>query len=395
MAKDNRLMTLPANVEQVLDWLAKSAVYRADGGVNQGYNWQEQSYPFVYCEITGYAVSSFVCAHRWTQDGRYLDLAQQSARFLIALQDQIKDESIRGAIPHGLTLPDEQVIRQYYSFDVAMCLQGLLDLHADQPSPALLESARGIGNWLITRMQQDNGSFLATYDAETDGWQHEGENFYDDYGCLHAKHAIGLLKLAQASGDEAYTTAALAVCDWVLTLQNDDGAIRANGAYPQVVSHPHCYATEGLLYAHFVSGDKRYLNAARKAGDWLLTARNSDGSISIEYNKPWWRMGRRVIEKVLPRRVTDATSQTLRIWLLLYYVTNDQRYLDAARKAGAWLQGMQCVADDDRNAAGGFYFWPGHPVMFTWASMFAAHALYALENVERDDGYRQLITELF
>ncbi len=387
------MTTLTPTVVQALDWLAKSELYRADGGVNQGYNWEEHAYPFVYSEITGYAVSMFVCAYRWTQDKSYLELARRSAQFL--LKYQADTEPIRGAIPHGLTLPGEQVMPQYYSFDVAMCLQGLLDLHALEQTPALLGASRAIGEWLLTRTQRADGSFLALYDADTAEWEHPGENFYDDFGCLHAKHAIGLLKLGQAAADERYTQAGLRVSDWVLQLQDDDGSIRANGAYPQVVSHPHCYATEGLLYAHYVSQDERYLQASVKAGDWLIENRNHDGSISIEYKKPWWKMGRRVVEKVAPRRVTDATSQSLRIWLLLYYLTNDNRYLAAAQQASEWLHTMHCAAGDDKNAVGGFYFWPGHPIMFTWATMFAAHALYALENIERENGYQALITELF
>jgi hypothetical protein len=106
-------------------------------------------------------------------------------------------------------------------------------------------------------------------------------------------------------------------------------------------------------------------------------------------------MGRRVTEMVFPRRVTDATSQSIRMWLLLYYLKGDQQFLGAARKAADFLRRMQCVESADQNAVGGFYFWPGHPIMFTWATMFSAHALYALENVERQGSYRHLITELF
>lgn len=390
-----------AAVDLALNWLVHSDVRHANGdqvvrgGVNRGYNWRQRSYPFVYSEITGYAVSTFVNAYRWTDDESYVVLARQSADFLLGVQDLDGKDVVRGAIPHGLSLPDLELRRQYYSFDAAMCLQGLLDLNAIQSAQELQSSAQAIGDWLLGRMQQDNGAFLSMYDAETDEWRHAGEDFFDDDGCLHAKHAIGLLKLGHVTGDDRYTVAAKRVCDWVLGLQDDDGAFRATGRLRQVVSHPHCYATEGLLFAHYALGTERYLEAARRAGKWLLKGQNRDGSINIAYKRRWWRMGRRLTEKFFPRRVTDATAQAIRIWLILYYLDGDHRFLDACHRARGFLYRMQCTSSLDRNAVGGFYFWPGHPMMFTWCTMFALNTLYALEHVNREEGYQQIIAELF
>jgi hypothetical protein len=41
------------------------------------------------------------------------------------------------------------------------------------------------------------------------------------------------------------------VADWGLGLQDADGAFRASEGQEQIVSHPHCYTMEGLLYAHY------------------------------------------------------------------------------------------------------------------------------------------------
>lgn len=393
-------MSLTPSVQLALRWLAQSDVRHQDGiaagGVNQGYNWQERSYPFVYSEITGYAVSMFACAYRWTNSTQYLDYAKEAAAFLIGVQVHDQQSALYGALPQGRSLPALEIMPQYYSFDVAMCIQGMLDLHFTQPDSQVEQSAQLMGHWLIERMQQENGAFRAMYDAENDTWEHMGDQFFDDFGCLHGKHAIGLVKLFEATGDERFASAARRVCDWVLTLQDNDGAFRASERQPQIISHPHCYTLEGLLYAHYVLRDERYFLAAQRGGEWLAShAQNRDGSINIAYKQDWVKMGRRITERFLPRKVTDATSQALRLWLLLYYQTHDERFLRAARRAGEWLRGMQSSDPTDPNALGGFYFWPGHPIMFTWATMFATHALYALDNVERPDGYRQLITELF
>jgi len=382
-------------VELALDWLVHSDVRQTGGGINQGYNWRLRSYPFIYSEITGYAVSAFVDAYRWTGDKNYVTLARESADFLLRIQCLAEEDAVRGAIAHSLSLPGMELQQRYYSFDAAMCLQGLLDLDDIAPAPDLQKSAQAIGDWLLERMQQENGAFLSLYDAETGQWQHRGDNFFDDGGCLHAKHAIGLLKLGRVTGEQRYRLAAKQVCDWMLGLQDKDGAFRASERVRQVVSHAHCYATEGLLFAHDVLGTEHYLEAARRAGKWLLRVQNRDGSINIAYKRRWWRMGRRITEKLFPRRVTDATAQAIRIWLILYYLDGDDGFLDACYKAEGFLRKMQCTNSSDRSAMGGFYFWPGHPIMFTWCTMFAINALYALEHANRGEGYRHMMAELF
>lgn len=381
-----------------LDWLLHSGVYQqegpAAGGVAQGYDWQTGEYPFIYCEITGYAISLFSAAWQWSQDPDFLEMGRRSADFLIQAQQQTPP-TVAGAIPHSFSLPALTVNRRYYSFDGAMCLQGFCHLYAQSPSDALYTAACQLGDWLIGQMQQADGSFLACYDAEANEWRHPGFSFYDDHSALHAKHAIGLLHLAAITQDERYTTAARRVLDWVLTLQQADGAIQASTRQKNIVSHAHCYAVEGLLYGYHVLGDARYLKAAQRAGDWLLHARNRDGSISIEYKQRLQGMGRRIIEKVFPKRVSDASAQAVRLWVLLYHLTGDPAYLDACEPTLTFLRRMQSRTIQDVRSFGALYFWPGHPIMFTWATLFAAQAFHAHAQADAPNAFEDLIQQLF
>lgn len=394
-------METDRRVDLALEWLVNSDIRYPDndsrfsGSYINGYNWKHHFYPYIYCEITGYAISTLVNFYRWTGQESYLDLAGQSANFLMGVQGLVNQGHLRGAISHGYSLPELDLNRQYYSFDSAMCLQGLLDLYNINPSSVLLESAQSLGDWLVDHMQQEDGSFLSMFDETTDEKHHVNEDFFGDRGSLHAKHTIGLLKLWKATGNQRYHDAAQRVSDWVIRLQNEDGSIRATEYQEQVVSHPHCYATEGLLYSYYATGSERYLEAARKAGEWLFKIQNRDGSINITYKRKWWRLGRRITEIVFPRRVTDATAQSVRIWLLLFYIYGDSRFLEAAGRAVEFLSGMQCLSSSDKNAPGGFYFWSGHPMMFTWCTMFAIHAIYAYNHMERGEGLVSLMEELF
>lgn len=389
-------------INLALNWLSESDIRIKDhtnvafGGICQGYNWKNRTYPFVYSEITGYAISAFMSAYRWTSERKYLDLAIDASDYLIRVQASAEQDNEFGAIPHGFSLPNLKLTRLYYSFDAAMCLQGLLDLYSIQPTSERRDSAQAIGDWLIEKMQNKDGSFLAMYDSYNSQRNHDNNNFFDDFGCLQAKNAIGLIKLSKILKDDKYTFAAQKVCDWVIKLQNPNGAIRANNWMKRTVSHSHCYAAEGLLYAGTILHNDRYISAAKKGGEWLINVQNSDGSINIEYNRPLWRKGRRVfIDTLFPKRVTDATAQAIRIWLLLFHMNGDQVFLNAAKQSATYLENMQNYDQSDKNGVGAFYFWKGHPVMYTWATMFAINALHALYNIERVDAYENTLIELY
>jgi rhamnogalacturonyl hydrolase YesR len=384
-----------------LSWLAKSHIRHAKpdaasrGGLNDGYDWVQQRYSFVYSEITGYGISLFVNAYRWTGEASYLTMAQESADFILQVMTLVKQKEHFGAVPKGYLLPGEEPLQQYNSFDAAMCLQGLLDLQRLQPSPDLLGAAEAIGNWLISKMQRNDGAFFSRYDAETNEGHHLGNHFFDDFGCLHAKHAIGLLKLYWQDRDPRFLEAARRVCTWVLTLQDADGAFRATERQPEVVSHAACYAIEGLLYAYADLREERFLQATVRGGEWLKRRQGRNGAIQIGYERRWWRPDRKIRKWLAPEPVSDATAQALRIWLLLYYQTGQNAFLEASRKAASFLRSMQCTHSTDADQLGGFYFKPGHPIQFTWCTLFAVHALAALDQAQRDSGFQKLIEELF
>jgi rhamnogalacturonyl hydrolase YesR len=389
-------------VLSTLDWLWSTEIQEARpgeenfGSVRQGYDAETKSYPFIYSEITGYAASLWVNAYQWTQEPKYLQQAAAAAAFVSRLQRRQGEpgQGLLGAVAHGLTLPGNELRPAYYSFDNAMILQGLLDLYRVQPDPNWLDTARAIGDWLVDWMQLADGSFQAV--------RLDGDRFtlpptaaaFGDGGCLHAKHAIGLLKLTLACGDEKYARSAERVCDWVLSIQDPDGAIQSNSSREKVVTHTHCYATEGLLAAAHTTGSLAYQTAAEKAGYWLLNSQNPDGSISIDYKQQWWKMGRRIIEKWRPKKVSDATAQSIRIWMILYRQNADERLLNASRKAANFLNSLQARASGDANADGGFYYWRGRHMLFAWSAMFAAQAAHWLDQVQ-ESSPSNWIEELF
>jgi hypothetical protein len=107
---------------------------------------------------------------------------------------------------------------------------------------------------------------------------------------------------------------ALQLLDKYLQVQNADGSFRINESSNVVLTHPHCYATEGLLYAYHITKRQKFLDAARKSGNWLFKTQNTDGSFYLYYNT-----GMVGDLKYEPTHIkaTDSTAQATRIWKLV------------------------------------------------------------------------------
>ena len=54
-----------------------------------------------------------------------------------------------GSFPQGLNQKTNSVMPNCYTFDAAMCIQGLLDLYSIEKDDRFLSSAVIAGNWLL------------------------------------------------------------------------------------------------------------------------------------------------------------------------------------------------------------------------------------------------------
>ena len=409
------------NIKAAITWLSDSEVLNTGrqrkcyGGVNNGYMWQEKTYQFVYNEITGYAINAFITMFNWTEDEKYLQHAKNAADYLLSCQGESNVKE-KGAVCHGLSLPDLSVSRRYYTFDNAVILHGMINLYKITNERKYSDASLTIGNWLLT-MQKENGSFCSYYDGEDGTIHHEYDEFFFDNGCLHVKNAIGLMHSKYLLNGDIYFQAGLQVCDWGKQLLSDsDGLFWANTRKKYVFTHAHCYATEGYLYAYHLSGDKKYFDIAKKAGDALLPLQNPDGSLFRIYKRKlsmrrWFGEKYRISlqdwsnERKLPWKTIDATAQAARIWILLYCLTNDDSYKIPAQKAIDFLIMNQVLDTSDPNKYGGLYYQRCDNTrrnettlssgMYTWCTQFALSAYMLFVSAQNKTKFDNLISMLY
>jgi hypothetical protein len=135
-----------------------------------------------------------------------------------------------------------------------------------------------------------------------------------------------------------------------------------------------------LIELHASTGDRKYLDAARLAADWLLTMQRADGRVSAELNLEsdnTWSVNER--ESLL------YTGQVLSALSRLYEATAEQRYLDAAsRTAGhltAKLKTEGCYLGDDYRSH--------NPISSSWVIL----SLFDFARASDDSTIRELVFE--
>ncbi len=131
-------------------WLLYSGI-RIKDGPRRGavYGWKNlnpPSYPFIYIEITGYALTSLIYIYSELSQPEALHAAKDSANWLI----QNLNASSSFLLPAGIIEADKfdqkgDLSKQIYAFDNGMVIIGLLNVYKITKDRNLLIAAREYG----------------------------------------------------------------------------------------------------------------------------------------------------------------------------------------------------------------------------------------------------------
>lgn len=190
---------------------------------------------------------------------------------------------------------------------------------------------------------------------------------------------------AQVTGREEFRARAGRMADWEIEVQLATGAVQA-GIYKgeQHERQPAAFNTGqvilGWCRAFVETEDSRYLEAARRAGDWLSGVQSSDGS--------WCLHGQETETKVHAYDVRTAWSL-----LELHQLTGEARYIDTARTNLEWA-----LAQREANG------WFNHNAFFVssnkWALPLTHTIAYVMEGlleswrITNDERYFQAVHQV-
>ena len=265
----------------------------------------------------------FLNMYRVTGEEKYAELAKKAAR-------SIASRAVKGK--SGLCWKNEdeendRVVTQEPSPGLYTGTAGIgyvfLCLHREFHDEEYLDTARGAADWILATAKRD-GDLLQ--------WN-------DDTDIIAGAAGTGLflLEIAEATGEAKYRDAAEGAARWLLSVavKTDDGIKWKSTASLDRFYTGFSHGTAGNAYflARVYESTKKeeYLQAAKSAAGLLRKIAVKDGK-----GLKWYHYEPDHLDR-FQTGWCHGPAGTGRLFLKLYQITGEKRYLTTARKGAAWL----------------------------------------------------------
>jgi hypothetical protein len=315
-------------------------------------------YSAPYPEVTGYIVPTLYDFAQSTSDDVVVVAAERATHWLLSLQMS------SGAFPAGLhgnkATPSV--------FNTGQILSGLVRAYAETKSSRTLRSATAAADWLI-EVQHVDGSWCgpAAYQQRTHSY--------------YSMVAWALAALSVQTGDRSYSSAAARNLDWILLQFQPSGWI--DGINLQ--GHPNylhfiAYALQGTLECATLLQRRDAIETVEKPAWILLRKFETNKFLAGAYDRDF-KTGARFT-------CLTGNAQMSCVWLRLFEITGDLRYLNAALKMNELLK-QSIPLRGNRGVVGGlsgsFPVWGYYqPLRYiSWGCKFVADALMSEQRMMR------------
>jgi uncharacterized protein YyaL (SSP411 family) len=352
------------HLEAAIDWILRARDQSQDGGIPACFDLLRGRWAPSYPETTGYTIPTlFACAS-------YLERPDLH-RTALALADYLlAARTPEGGVGHwkkqGGNHPAPVV------FDTGQVIFGWLASWRETDSKAHLQAAIDAADWLVS-VQAESGAWSQ--------YQH-----LDRVKVIDTRVAWALIELAHVASRPSVVEAARRNLNWALGQQQANGWFHhaAFRAGDDPYTHTIAYTAEGLLESGLALQDDRYIIAAEKVAHALLGVQHSDGALASTYDSDWQPTSR--------SSCLTGNCQMALLWLRLYGRSREQSYLDAARKAIAFVYATQDLDASNPNIRGaiagsypiyGRYERLKYP---NWSAKFFIDALLALRSADQQLG---------
>ncbi len=349
-----------AHLDAAMGWLCRAQDATGAGGVARSYSlrWQRlharRGWLAAYPETTGYIIPTFFDYAAFSGREEFRERAIRMAGW----ESELQMDS--GAVQGGVVgFPPTPAV-----FNTGQVLFGWIRAFRETGEDRFVMSATRAAAFLIDAQEADGA-----WRRHGSRYARPGVNVYD------ARSAWGLAEVAEITGDDRYREAAARNLDFAMSRQRPNGwfadcCLDDDG---RPLLHTLAYAMEGLLEAGVLLKEPRYVNAARRAADALVTRQRQDGGLAGRFDSEWRPAAR--------WSCLTGDAQTSMVWLRLFELTGDDRYFSAARRMNCFLISTQDLASKDQGVHGGIR--GSHPIWGeyapyeypNWAAKFFADAL--------------------
>jgi hypothetical protein len=334
-------------LELILHWIFDAQ--RADGGIAAYYSLLT-GYSDSYPEVTGYIIPTLYDFAKVTQNRDAAMAAERATQWLLPQQ------LTTGAFPGGLHGSGSRPS----IFNTGQILQGLIRAHRETKLVNIQQAAIAAGDWLI-ELQSSDGSWSGPA-----AYQERPHTYY-------SMVAWALTQLSEHAGDRRYARAAGYNLDWVLSHVRPSGWIDGIN----LLGHPNylhfiAYVLQGVLESAILIRRKDAIETVAKSA-WVLLRK-------FETNKFLCGAYERDFKDGKFFACLTGNAQISCVWLRLFEVTGDLRYLNAALKMNEMLKQF-IPSRGRRGTAGGvsgsFPVWGRYqPLRYiSWGCKFLADAL--------------------
>jgi prenyltransferase/squalene oxidase-like repeat protein len=346
-------------LNSLLRWILDAQ--RPDGGIAAYYSLltgYSESYP----EVTGYIVPTLYDFARASRDEGTVVAAERATRWLLSLQMP------GGAFPGGLHGGAAGSESPPSVFNTGQILQGLIRAHAETDRPEILQAAVFTGEWLI-KMQHADGSWSGPA-----AYQNAAHTYY-------SMVAWALAELSERTGSRQYALAAEKNLDWVLSHFKPSGwidGINLRG-HPNYL-HFIAYVLQGVLECGILCRRSDAIQAVAKSA-WALLRKFETSKYLPGAYEPDFKNGQRFT-------CLTGNAQISSVWLRLFEVTDDLRYLNAALKMNEMLKQLIPVRGPQGivgGVSGSYPIWARYqPLRYiSWGNKFFADALLLEQRLTR------------
>lgn len=347
----------------VINWILNAQ--RDDGGIAAFYSLLS-GYSASYPEVTGYIIPTLYDFAHLTGDSNTVEAAQRATQWLLTLQMP------SGAFPAGLKADEKDAPPSV--FNTGQILQGLVRAYIETGSADILARAIATGDWLA-EMQQADGSW-----SGAGAYQNDAHTYY-------SMVSWALAQLAGIAPQRHFEEAVDRNLDWVIASVNTGNwssgiNLRGHPTYLHFIA----YAIQGVLEAGILRRRDEMIQAASNPARLLLhrfeTAKRLPGAYDSDFKQG------------LKFTCVTGNAQMACVWLRLFEVTGDLRYLNAALKMNEFLKRLLPLREG-RGWVGGIAgsnpIWgPYQPFRYiSWGGKFFADALMlegqALRRIEAEE----------